>query len=77
MLGIATSSAIIGPVAIILFVNVKYINLITTCAFVAAIALILVWLPVWIPDLRTRDAIGLTAAYASVLVVFVGAKTNS
>lgn len=56
-MGLATGGAIIAPVAIILFVNAKYINLITTCVAVAAMPLALTLLPLifsrWV---RAEDA---------------------
>ena len=64
--------AVIAPVAIILFVPGKAVNLITTCAAMVIFAFAIVW----IEELRARDVLGLTAAYASVLVVFVGTKTH-
>ena len=80
VLGFATGGVIIAPVAIILFVNVKYINLITACIAVAAMPLALTLIPIlfsrWVPEMRMRDVVTITAAYASVLIVFVGTKTK-
>ena len=64
--------AVIAPVAIILFVPGKAVNLITTCAAMVVFAFAIVW----VPELRARDVLALTAGYASVLVVFVGTKTH-
>lgn len=64
--------AVIAPVAIILFVPGKAVNLITTCAAMVLFAFAIVW----VPELRARDVLALTAGYASVLVVFVGTKTQ-
>ena len=64
--------AVIAPVAVILFFPGKAVNLIATCAAMVAFAFAICW----VPELRARDVLALTAGYASVLVVFVGANTQ-
>ena len=70
LVALATGAFIVVPVFAITYVNVRLYNLLIACGFMAAVALITLSVPVF----RTRDALGVTAAYISVLVLFVGAK---
>ena len=63
---------VIAPVAIILFLPQKHVSLPTTCGAMVLFAFAIVW----VPGLRLRDILAVTAAYASVLVVFVGTNTR-
>ena len=51
----------------------KLTQLLTASLFVVSIALILAWL---MDDAERKDVIVATAAYAAVLVVFVGAAST-
>lgn len=68
----AAAILIIAPVAVILEVKWTGINLLAPCVAIA----VLIGLLVFAPGFQMRDAFALTAAYASVLVVFVGTKTR-
>ncbi len=47
-------------------------NLVTTCVAVSLVAIVLATFPVGAPT----DILGLAAAYAAVLVVFIGTSTG-
>ena len=65
---------VIAPVGVILyFPNDRKISLGTTCAAMILFAFAIIW----VPGLRLRDMLAVTAAYASVLVVFVGTNTQT
>ncbi|KAG4442335.1 hypothetical protein IFR05_002186 [Cadophora sp. M221] len=49
-------------------------SLVTTSVFVIAVAVALAW---FMKDAQAKDIIGATAAYAAVLVVFVGTDTST
>jgi hypothetical protein len=48
-------------------------NLLTTSIFVFVVAIALAW---YMKEAESKDVIGATAAYAAVLVVFVGTSTT-
>ncbi len=52
----------------------KLTSLVTTSVFVVAVAIALAY---FMKDAQTKDIIGATAAYAAVLVVFVGTGTGT
>ena len=64
--------ALIVPMIIMTLHPTNLTNLLTTSLFVLGVAIALVYL---MTDAASKDIIGATAAYAAVLVVFVG--TNS
>jgi hypothetical protein len=64
--------ALIGPMLIMTLHPTKVTNLVTTSAFVFVVAVLLAYI---MTDATPKDVIGATAAYAAVLVVFVGTST--
>ena len=71
LVALATAACIVMPVFAITYVNVRLYNLLIACGFMALVAVITLSAT---SVFRTRDALGVTAAYISVLVLFVGAK---
>ncbi|RFU23838.1 hypothetical protein B7463_g12502, partial [Scytalidium lignicola] len=65
--------ALIAPMLIMTLHTTKLTVLLTTSLFVVAVAVILAW---WMEDAQSKDIIAATAAYAAVLVVFVGTGTT-
>ena len=65
--------AVIAPMLIMSLHPTKLTQLLTASLFVVSIALILAWL---MDDAERKDVIVATAAYAAVLVVFVGAAST-
>jgi len=66
--------ALITPMLIMTLHQTRLTTLLTTSLFLVAVASILAW---WMEDAQNKDIIAATAAYAAVLVVFVGAGTNT
>ncbi len=66
--------ALIVPMLITTLHQTKLTTLLTTSLFVAAVAVALAW---WMEDAQNKDIIAATAAYAAVLVVFVGSGTSN
>lgn len=66
--------ALIAPMLIMSLHATQATQLATTSLFVVAVALALAW---QMEDAQNKDIIGATAAYAAVLVVFVGAGTTA
>jgi len=64
--------ALIAPMLIMTLHQSKLTSLLTTSLFVVAVAVTLAW---WMEDATSKDIVGATAAYAAVLVVFVGTGT--
>jgi hypothetical protein len=64
---------LIVPMLIMVIDDRKDITLLTTGAFTLIIGLILAW---WMVDAHPKDIVAATAAYAAVLVVFVGTSTS-
>jgi len=64
--------ALVVPMLIMTLHQTKLTSLLTTSIFVLAVALALAW---FMDTAEPKDIIGATAAYAAVLVVFVGAGT--
>jgi hypothetical protein len=65
---------LIVPMLIMTLDPRKSTTLITTGAFTLGIGLILAY---WMDDAQTKDIISATAAYAAVLVVFVGSGATN
>ena len=63
---------LIGPMWLMVLHNTLYTGLISTTAFVTAFGLIMAWFLE-----QNMDVLSTTAAYAAVLVVFVGLNTSS
>ena len=63
----------IVPMLIMVIDDRKDITLLTTGAFTLIVGLILAW---WMVDAHPKDIVAATAAYAAVLVVFVGTSTS-
>ncbi|KAF2677148.1 hypothetical protein K458DRAFT_409895 [Lentithecium fluviatile CBS 122367] len=61
--------ALVAPMLIMKLRPSKLTGLLTTSLFVLAVAIILAW---YMKDANKKDILGATAAYAAVLVVFVG-----
>lgn len=66
--------ALIVPMLIMTLHQTKLTTLLTTSLFVAVVAVALAW---WMEDAQNKDIIAATAAYAAVLVVFVGSGTSN
>jgi hypothetical protein len=67
-------AALIAPMLIMALHQSKLTSLLTTSLFVVAVAVTLAW---WMEDATNKDIVGATAAYAAVLVVFVGTGTTT
>jgi len=63
---------LIGPMWLMVLHNTRYTGLISTTAFVTMFGLIMAWFLE-----KNMDVLSATAAYAAVLVVFVGLSTSS
>lgn len=65
-------AALLGPMLIMILKEGKTTNLVTTCVsvFIFALAIALWW-----DDAKPNDIMGAVAAYAAVLVVFVGVSS--
>jgi di/tricarboxylate transporter len=61
--------ALIAPMLIMTLRPSKHMALVTTSVFVVAVAVLLAWV---MEDAQNKDIVAATAAYAAVLVVFVG-----
>ena len=72
-LALAGGFALIAPMLIMTLHKSKLTSLLTTSFFVLAVAIMLSW---FMKDASPKDIIGATAAYAAVLVVFVGTGGN-
>ena len=72
-LALAGGFALIAPMLIMTLHKSKLTSLLTTTVFVLAVAVALSW---FMKDASPKDIIGATAAYAAVLVVFVGTGGN-
>jgi hypothetical protein len=66
--------AVTAPMLIMSLHPTRLTQLLTASLFVVFVALILAWL---MDDAERKDMIAATAAYAAVLVVFVGATTTT
>jgi hypothetical protein len=64
--------ALIAPMLIMALHPTRLTSLLTTSIFVFAVAIALAW---YMKEAQSKDVIGATAAYAAVLVVFVGTST--
>lgn len=69
-MGVVGAAMLLGPMWIMVLVKGHYTGLITTTVCVAAFGLVAVF---WLE--RPTDVLSVTAAYAAVLVVFVGLNT--
>lgn len=67
-------AALIAPMLIMTLHQSKLTSLLTTSLFVVAVAVFSAW---WMEDATSKDIVGATAAYAAVLVVFVGTGTTT
>ncbi len=65
---------LVGPVVVMSIWGTKVICLSVTASSVAVVAVILAW---FMKEAQPKDVIAATAAYAAVLVVFVGASPGS
>ena len=65
--------ALIAPMLIMTLHNTRVTTLLTTSLFMVAVAIVLAW---WMEDARNQYIVAVTAAYAAVLVVFVGTGTS-
>jgi hypothetical protein len=66
--------ALIVPMLIMTLHRSKLTSLLTTSVFVLGLAVVLAWI---MDTADPKDIIGATAAYAAVLVVFVGTASNA
>jgi uncharacterized membrane protein YqjE len=64
---------LIVPMLIMVLDPRKLVSVVTTSVFTLAVGLILA---IWMDEAESKDMIAATAAYAAVLVVFVGAGTT-
>jgi len=67
-------AALIAPMLILTLHPTKVTNLVTASAFVIVVAVLLAYV---MTEATPQDIIGATAAYAAVLVVFVGSSAPS
>jgi hypothetical protein len=67
-------AALIAPMLVMTLHQSKLTSLLTISLFVVAVPVVLAW---WMEDATNKDIVGAAAAYAAVLVVFVGAGTNT
>jgi hypothetical protein len=67
-------AALIAPMLIMTLHPSKLTSLLTTSVFVVGVAEVLAWR---LEDAKNQDVMAATAAYAAVLVVFVGTGTNT
>jgi hypothetical protein len=67
-------AALIAPMLIMTLHQSKLTSLLTTSLFVVVVAVTLAW---WMEDAKNQDVMAATAAYAAVLVVFVGTGTTT
>jgi hypothetical protein len=67
-------AALIAPMLIMTLHPTRLTSLLTTSVFVLAVGVALAW---WMKDAASKDIMGSTAAYAAVLVVFVGTGGGS
>ena len=67
-------AALIGPMLIMTLHPTRVTKLVTTSAFVIVVAVLLAYI---MTDATPKDVIGATAAYAAVLVVFVGTSASA
>ncbi|TVY84953.1 hypothetical protein LSUE1_G002734 [Lachnellula suecica] len=67
----AAGLALIVPMLIVTLHPTKLTSLLTTSLFVVAVAVVLAWV---MEDAQNKDIVAATAAYAAVLVVFVGTQ---
>jgi hypothetical protein len=67
-------AALIAPMLIMTLHPSKLTSLLTTSVFVVGVAVVLAW---QLEDAKNQDVMAATAAYAAVLVVFVGTGTNA
>lgn len=67
-------AALIAPLLIMTLHPTRLTSLLTTSVFVLAVGVALAW---WMKDAASKDITGSTAAYAAVLVVFVGTGGGS
>jgi hypothetical protein len=67
-------AALIAHMLIMTLHQSKLTSLLTTSLFVIAVAVTLAW---WMEDAKNQDVMAATAAYAAVLVVFVGTGTTT
>jgi hypothetical protein len=67
-------AALIAPMLIMTLHQSKLTSLLTTSLFVVGVAVVLAW---QLKDAKKQDIVAATAAYAAVLVVFVGAVTTT
>jgi len=72
VMAIVGGFALVVPMLIMILHSSKVTSLVTTSVFVLFVAVSLAWL---MDTAEPKDIIGATAAYAAVLVVFVGAGT--
>lgn len=64
--------ALVVPMLVMTLCEGRLVGLVTTSVCVMGVACLLAWL---MEDAAARDIVGATAAYAAVLVVFVGTGT--
>ena len=62
---------VVGPMLIMVLRRDQTTSLVTTSVFVVAVGLVLAW---FMREAERKDILTATAAYAAVLVVFVGAN---
>lgn len=65
---------LVAPMLIMAWHPTRLTALLTTSLLLFAVAVALAW---WMEDAQNKDIIAATAAYAAVLVVFVGAGTSA
>jgi len=74
LIAVSSGLALIAPMLIMTLHQSKLTSLLTTSVFVVAVAVVLAWV---MDDAENKDIVAATAAYAAVLVVFVGTGSGS
>jgi hypothetical protein len=67
-------SSLVAPMLIMTLHRTKLTSLLTTPLFVVAVGVVLAW---QLEDAKNQDIVAAPAAYAAVLVIFVGAAMST
>jgi len=74
LIAVSAGLALIAPMLIMSLHQSKLTSLLTTSIFVVFVAILLAWV---MEDAQNKDIVAATAAYAAVLVVFVGTGSGA
>lgn len=69
LIAVSAGLALVVPMLVMTLHPSRVTSLVTTSVFVVGVAVVLAWV---MDDAQNKDIVGATAAYAAVLVVFVG-----